>query len=179
MSKDVYVRHEIPFQKTRCSGGRLVEIDHVVRYSLPSCTVTEPKHYWLLPDILAVVLGEQTIYIHLKEKTEVAGHAPEGWKLVPVEPTREMLDAYIAQAGRFSSARSDWAAMLAAVPLSAQDARSVRDMTAMVDAAMVEMKNISPPMRRSECEQLIKAAIGNSMHMPLVDQTAEPAGKGE
>lgn len=59
-----------------------------------------------------------------------------------------------------------------------RDARSVRDMTAMVDAAMVEMLNISPPMRRSECEQLIKAAIGNSMHMPLVDRTAEPAGKG-
>ena len=40
----------------------------------------------------------------------------EGWKLVPVEPTQEMLDAYIHMQGRFSSARSDWAAMLAAAP---------------------------------------------------------------
>ncbi len=31
---------------------------------------------------------------------------------------------------------------------------------AMVDAAMAEMINISPPLRRSECERLIRAAIG-------------------
>ena len=29
---------------------------------------------------------------------------------------------------------------------------------AMIDAAMVEMKNIVPPLRRSECQQLIRAA---------------------
>ena len=33
------------------------------------------------------------------------------------------------------------------------------DITAAVDAAMVEMKNLHPPMRRSECERLIKAAL--------------------
>ena len=43
-----------------------------------------------------------------------AAHA--GWKLVPVEPTREMLDAYLEMKGLFHSARSDWAAMLAAAP---------------------------------------------------------------
>lgn len=32
-------------------------------------------------------------------------------------------------------------------------------MIAMVDAAMVEMKNITPPLRRSECERLIRAAL--------------------
>lgn len=41
---------------------------------------------------------------------------PHGWKLVPVEPTQEMLDAYVNQDGRFHSARSDWVAMLAASP---------------------------------------------------------------
>lgn len=30
----------------------------------------------------------------------------------------------------------------------------------MVDAAMVEMKNITPPLKRSECERLIAAALG-------------------
>lgn len=35
----------------------------------------------------------------------------------------------------------------------------VFDITAAVDAAMVEMKNMHPPMRRSECERLIKAAL--------------------
>ena len=34
-----------------------------------------------------------------------------------------------------------------------------RDITAAVDAAMIEMANISPPMRRSECERLIRAAL--------------------
>jgi hypothetical protein len=32
-------------------------------------------------------------------------------------------------------------------------------MTAMVDAAMIEMKNIHPPLRRSECQRLIAAAL--------------------
>jgi hypothetical protein len=32
--------------------------------------------------------------------------------------------------------------------------------TAMVDAAMAEMSNIHPPLRRSECERLIRAALG-------------------
>ena len=30
---------------------------------------------------------------------------------------------------------------------------------AMIDAAMVEMANISPPLRRSECQRLIRAAL--------------------
>jgi hypothetical protein len=33
------------------------------------------------------------------------------------------------------------------------------DMIAAVDAAMVEMANITPPLRRSECERLIRAAL--------------------
>lgn len=32
-------------------------------------------------------------------------------------------------------------------------------MTLRVDAAMVEMRTIHPPLRRSECERLIKAAL--------------------
>lgn len=45
-----------------------------------------------------------------------ACRAPDGWVLVPVEPTRAMLDAYVTNNQRFQSARSDWAAMLAARP---------------------------------------------------------------
>ena len=44
------------------------------------------------------------------------GRVPEGWKLVPVEPTPEMIDAYIQNNPRFHSAKIDWAAMLAAAP---------------------------------------------------------------
>jgi hypothetical protein len=35
------------------------------------------------------------------------------------------------------------------------------ELTAAVDAAMVEMANIHPPLRRSECERLIRAALAN------------------
>ena len=45
-------------------------------------------------------------------------------------------------------------------------------LVAAVDAAMVEMKNISPPLRRSECERLIRAA---AECMPAPQQsTPEP-----
>lgn len=47
---------------------------------------------------------------------EAQPNIPKGWKLVPMEPTREMLDAYVAQDGRFHSAREDWATMLKAAP---------------------------------------------------------------
>lgn len=40
-------------------------------------------------------------------------------------------------------------------------AQSVLDMTAAVDAAMVEMAGIHPPLRRSDCERLIRAALNN------------------
>jgi hypothetical protein len=39
-------------------------------------------------------------------------------------------------------------------------------MVARVDAAMVEMRNITPPLRRSECEQLIRAALASA---PVAD----------
>jgi hypothetical protein len=48
--------------------------------------------------------------------TGIPASVPAGWVLVPVEPTTEMLDAYVQLQGRFNSARSDWAAMLAAAP---------------------------------------------------------------
>jgi hypothetical protein len=47
---------------------------------------------------------------------------PAGYALVPIEPTREMLDAYCNQDGKFQSARSDWRAMLAAAPTLPVDA---------------------------------------------------------
>jgi hypothetical protein len=49
-------------------------------------------------------------------RAQLAARVPDGWKLVPVEPTKEMLDAYVNNAGCFQSARSDWAAMLSAAP---------------------------------------------------------------
>ena len=43
---------------------------------------------------------------------------PAGWRLVPIEPTEEMIDAYVAVTERFPSARTDWAVMLASAPQS-------------------------------------------------------------
>lgn len=54
-------------------------------------------------------------------------------------------------------------------------AQTERWIVAAVDAAMVEMKNISPPLRRSECERLIRAA---AEYMPAPQQaTPEPVGE--
>lgn len=41
---------------------------------------------------------------------------PEGWKLVPIELTEEMINAYLGLQGCFQSARADWAALLKAAP---------------------------------------------------------------
>lgn len=54
---------------------------------------------------------------------------PAGWKLVPIEPTCEMLDAYVSTNSRFQSARSDWAAMLNAAP-AAPGVSTVEDASA-------------------------------------------------
>ncbi len=69
----------------------------------------------------SAAVGEPTFDIavgmeKLIDRLAAMAQPPAGWVLVPVEPTREMLDAYVNMAGRFSSARSDWAAMLAAAP---------------------------------------------------------------
>ena len=37
--------------------------------------------------------------------------------------------------------------------------QAVEPEVAMIDAAMVEMANITPPLRRSECQRLIRAAL--------------------
>lgn len=61
------------------------------------------------------------------------------------------------------------------------------EMTRAVDAAMVAMAGITPPLRRSECEQLIRAALGamapsgKAESLPLelqgvAEQVAEGAG---
>lgn len=53
-------------------------------------------------------------------------------------------------------------------------------MAGMIDAAMVEMKNIHPPLRRSDCERLIRAALSASPTPPASTEaqlpTAEPIG---
>ena len=49
------------------------------------------------------------------------------------------------------------------------------ELVKMVDAAMVEMKNISPPLRRSECERLIIAALSAQPQQEPVAHGFEPA----
>ena len=55
--------------------------------------------------------------------------------------------------------------------LDAELAQSVEPEVLMVDAAMVEMKNIVPPLRRSECLRLIRAAINATAHPPQPQAT--------
>jgi hypothetical protein len=54
------------------------------------------------------------------------------------------------------------------LPLPAQEPQK---MIQMVDAAMIEMRNITPPLRRSECERLIRAALSNP---PAAQSAQEP-----
>jgi hypothetical protein len=49
----------------------------------------------------------------------------------------------------------------------------------MIDAAMVEMASITPPLRRSECEQLIRAALSVMVSQEPIGEAvseAQPAG---
>ena len=46
-------------------------------------------------------------------------------------------------------------------------------LTQAVDAAMVEMKNIHPPLRRSECQRLIQAALNAAPAAPAPITDAE------
>ena len=55
--------------------------------------------------------------------------------------------------------------------LDAEIAQPVEPEVLMVDAAMVEMKNIVPPLRRSECLRLIRAAINATAHPPQPQAT--------
>lgn len=50
------------------------------------------------------------------ERADAAPYVPDGWVLVPLQPTIQMIDAYVSAGGRFHSARSDWAIMVANRP---------------------------------------------------------------
>jgi len=65
-----------------------------------------------LPDENITAMTERLIR-ERDQFRDAAKMVPVGWTLVPIEPTRGMLDAYVKNGARFNSARSDWAAMLA------------------------------------------------------------------
>lgn len=47
--------------------------------------------------------------------------------------------------------------------------------TEMIDAAMVEMKHIHPPLRRSDCQRLIRAALSGNTQYESWDQQSRLA----
>lgn len=55
----------------------------------------------------------------------------------------------------------EWQSLYRSLSVSADPSAPVErdDLTSMVDAAMVEMAGIHPPLKRSECERLIRAAL--------------------
>ena len=76
-----------------------------------------------------------------------------------LQETVEALDAELAEA------------LAEPAPVGAHN-----QLVAMVDAAMVEMRNIAPPLKRSECQRLIIAAIG-SVPPPRPAPVQEPVYK--
>ena len=86
----------------------------------------------------------------------------QGWKLVPVEPTTEMLTAL---SGEWHSSRHHperYEAMLNAAPQPPQrkPLTDEQRMIEMVDAAMVATRDIVPRITRSQCRLIIEAAHG-------------------
>lgn len=87
----------------------------------------------ICPDEHEAYEGEYTVplYAAPQPKAEQGPvQVPEGWKLVPVEPTKEMLDAVVTTvdvhllgADAEMQYREDWAAMLAAAPEAPQPRR--------------------------------------------------------
>jgi hypothetical protein len=69
-----------------------------------------------------------------------------------------MTSPLIALAEEFRM-RGDDAGRLARLVLDAHPGPDENGMIAAIDAAMVEAANLHPPMRRSECERLIRAAL--------------------
>ncbi|MGK8439034.1 hypothetical protein ACRS3X_17185 [Ectopseudomonas hydrolytica] len=104
-----------------------------------------------------------------KISTALPVGVPDGYALVPIEPTPEMMQAALDKPCFYPNGdllpwsqitRAAYFAMLAAAPAAPTvKADPPESITAAVDAAMVEMQNISPPLRRSECERLIRAAL--------------------
>ena len=106
-----------------------------------------------------------------------AGDAREGWKLVPVEPTEAMLDAYWKQTGESKEMRSRthaymrryWSAMLAATPAPAVDAQEGDDEGPCTDC---EDTGIT-----TQTERACSCEAGDQYRAPAVD--AVPAGEME
>lgn len=72
----------------------------------------------------------------------VEARVREGWKLVPVEPTREMVAAWPVSNHGSGHERSIWAAMLAASPLPAQEPAQEPVADAAYDDAVTALKTL-------------------------------------
>ena len=87
---------------------------------------------------------------------------------------------HIADYGRPGTRDVDQAALRAAIDgaeailRSADGVDVAANLVEMVDAAMVEMKNIHPPLRRSECERLIRAALESALRLALAAREWQP-----
>ena len=107
---------------------------HYKRNIFSGCVPSEELYFSAARALLRAALEQPKNHIE-----QHLGMVPAGWKLVPVEPTKDMLDAYVRLQARFNSARSDWAAMLAAAPLppaaqrgtAASNARSIQVIDAL------------------------------------------------
>lgn len=113
----------------------------------PDCICWTPApQSWPLPgwevQQAAVVQQEPLGFISPKQVERIADPEGEFGEYIPMRKT---------SAGNFT---------LAVYTHPAQQAKPLRlQLAEMVDAAMVEMRNITPPLKRSECERLIWAAL--------------------
>lgn len=106
-----------------------------------------------LPEALRLAIGDlRHLFVNLKHG--VAG------KYQQEQIADNLLGPAIRKLERLDSSLN------AAAPIGARHAE-----VAMIDAAMVEMQNIHPPLKRSECQRLIRAALA----APTTEQFSEVA----
>ena len=117
-------------------AATLMDSQHARILELEAELLTEKRHQ-RTRDVAAVrTLGALGFNWNGSEVWQAAPQAvqpavQEGWQRVPIEPTREMLDAYVAADGRFHSGRTDWAVMLAAAPAHPAEGVPAQDMVSV------------------------------------------------
>ena len=76
-----------------------------------------------------------------------------------IENAQNIYDMFVSNYGFSSVLALDMKTVLDTLRSALAQQAEQDPETAMIDAAMVEMKNIVPPLRRSECRKLIRAAL--------------------
>jgi len=103
------------------------------------------------------------------------GAVPAGWKLVPIEPTPAMIDAYLNLNLRFHSATRDWSAMLAAAPFAPAEPWSEMDYGGTMNFTVADPAQGAAPVQAIKVHTAYDGTVAAFAAQP----TGAPAEPGE